>query len=150
MELVKAEQIAKEKMLEHGLSDWEFYFDESVSRRGACHWERKMISLSKALTEIREEKFVINTILHEIAHALCGRIEMHSDRWRQKALSIGCDGTRCSNDGVMVAKPFKATCSTCGYSWKSHRQTRLACSNCCKKFNDGVFDRKYLVKWTKV
>lgn len=150
MDLMKAEVIAREKMNTHGLFDWSFSFDEAVNRLGCCHYSRKEITLSKALTEIRDEQWVINTILHEIAHALVGPRNGHNQIWKETAISIGCNGERYSSDGVSVPKPFRCSCPNCGQGWTAHRRTRLACGHCCKKFNGGKFTRTYLVKWARV
>jgi len=150
MDILKAETIARQKMNEHGLNDWSFYFDESVSRRGACHWERKAISLSKALVELNGESHILNTILHEIAHALCGRGEMHGSMWQSTAIMIGCNGERCSSYGVSIPKPFHCACPNCGQGWSAHRRTKVACGHCCKRFNGGKWTAKYRVRWTRV
>ena len=150
MDITRAEQIANEKMIEHGLTGWSFGFDDSVRRRGCCHWSRKEITLSRALTELRDEAWVVNTILHEIAHALCGPHEGHSSVWREKAISIGCNGERCSSDGVAIPKTFRCECPNCGSGWSAHRRSKVACGKCCKQFNGGKWTRKYQVKWTRI
>lgn len=145
MDIVKAEQMAKEKMLEHGLGHWEFGFDDSVKRRGCCHWREKRITLSLELTKIRTEAAVMNTILHEIAHALTPGAN-HGKAWYSKAISIGCDGTRCSLDGATIQAPFIGVCHSCGRTIERHRRKKISCGKCGGR----VFNRKYLFKWSRV
>ena len=150
MDLVKAEAIANQKMTEHGLNDWSFGFDDAIQRRGCCHYSRKEITLSKVLTEIRDEQWVVNTILHEIAHALVGQGMGHGQIWKDKAVEIGCNGERCSSDGVSMPKPFRCSCPNCGQGWTAHKRTKVACGLCCKKFNGGKWTPKYRVTWSRI
>ena len=48
-------------------------------------------------TEARPE-VIKNTILHEIAHAIVGYgVSAHGSEWKRMAMSIGCNGQRCSS-----------------------------------------------------
>ncbi len=106
MNLAMAEFLAKDLMKEHGLisKGWTFKFDRAVSRFGQTKQSvnrstgriERTISLSKPLTEKRDEMKVRNTILHEIAHALVGVQHGHDIVWKRQAMAIGCDGQRCS------------------------------------------------------
>lgn len=98
MTLSKAETITNDLMKHHGLVNWAVEFREDKSYLGACYLYEKTIVLNKAyiLKEDSEEN-VLDTILHEIAHALVGnnfvyengnRID-HGMAWRFKAASIG-------------------------------------------------------------
>lgn len=58
-------------------------------------------------------RVIKNVILHEIAHALVGVDEGHSEVWKQRAIEIGCDGKRtCSHIVDMPGRKF-VRCS-CG------------------------------------
>lgn len=90
MDEMLIEILAKDLMAEHGLDDWTFEFDRAKVRLGACHYSTKTISLSRPLCEWVSEYEIIDTLLHEIAHALVGPGEGHNHRWRRVAVSIGC------------------------------------------------------------
>lgn len=147
MELKRASMIARDLMNFHGLKySWEFDFDNAVRRFGACNRERKVISLSAPLTELNDETHVINTILHEIAHALAPDREWHGPNWRTIAKSIGCDGNRCYGREVMApAHKWIGTCPACLRTVKRHKRGQLACAFCCK----GKFNADYLFTWTE-
>ena len=49
-----------------------FQFDNAKRRAGCCDYRRKRISLSGYFTEHNNKTEVMNTILHEVAHALAG------------------------------------------------------------------------------
>ena len=83
------------KMEEHGLVSlgWTGTLDNAVRRFGACKYRKKRITLSRHLITINSDEETLDTILHEIAHALafeehgedCG----HDERWQAIAIRIG-------------------------------------------------------------
>jgi len=145
MNLQEAEGLAAELMDQHGLLDDGWYFDWDRARRrfGCCNYTRKRISLSSPLTKIREPDKVRNTILHEIAHALVGRGHGHDDVWRSKAIEIGCNGERCSNDAKIKGR-WKAVCKQ-GHEHHRHRRPKrnTSCGICCNVYNE-----KYKLTYT--
>jgi predicted SprT family Zn-dependent metalloprotease len=140
----EAQELALELMGEHGLTvgGWNFAFDRAARRFGSCSHRRKVISLSRRLTELNDRAEVRNTLLHEIAHALLPPATGHRRAWRDLAVSIGCDGRRCH--AALTEPRWVATCPACGRRSKYHRRrTRLACARCCR----GVYDPRYRFTW---
>ena len=89
------------------------------------------------LTRLNGEKDVVDTILHEIAHALVGLKAGHGPIWQRKAREIGCNGLRCFGDEVITPKAkYVAECKN-GHQFEAHRKpsSRRSCSRCCKTFN---------------
>lgn len=87
------EQLRKE-MDTHGLQDWSIRLNQNAESRflGMCSHKDKCIILSAHHIDIHPSEDVVNTIRHEIAHALtpgCG----HNDVWAAKAREVGCDNT---------------------------------------------------------
>lgn len=92
MELVKAQAKALVLMNLHGLSDWTFQWDRRKKGFGFCRPSTKTISLSANLVSLNEEKEVVDTILHEIAHALDwvrNRKMGHDWSWKKICIEIG-------------------------------------------------------------
>lgn len=94
MERNVAARILREKMNEHGLTEWSarlnpVSLDSRFQYLGLCDYSHKAIILNAHHVDLHDEKEILNTILHEIAHALCP-MQGHNDVWKQKALSIGC------------------------------------------------------------
>ena len=146
MNLHEAEELARQKMNEHGLYAWSFEFDRSVNRRGLCNYSAKKISLSKSLTQIRTEEAVLNTILHEIAHAIVGPFNGHGKVWFNKAVSIGCNGERCSSDVHEAIQPaFVGTCPGCSRTIERHRRKNISCGKCLP----GAYSVKFRFKWVR-
>jgi predicted SprT family Zn-dependent metalloprotease len=115
MELEKLRHLAHQKLSEHGLINWTFKFDKSVRRFGSCKWHKTQITISSHLASINTEARCLNTLLHEIAHALAGAIHNHDKQWESIAKKIGCDGDRCyTSSNTMVIQPvYQAICSHC-------------------------------------
>ena len=99
MERKQASEILRTEMNKHGLQAWSVRLNQNADSHflGLCSYKDKCIILSAHHIDIHPEPDVINTIRHEIAHALCPG-EGHSDVWAAKAREIGCDNTMpCSN-----------------------------------------------------
>lgn len=155
MNLKQAEKLAWALINEHLYKvtgdNWDFMFDRSVRRFGCCSYRLKRITLSAALTKANDESAVRDTVLHEIAHALAGVGSGHGPKWREVALSIGCNGERTYSAATTVLPPLKwmVTCETCGYVRQYGRRRIVACGRCCRKFNGGMFTPKFAFRWKK-
>jgi len=147
MTLNEAKALAIKLMDKHGLIDdgWSFKFDKAKKRYGCCMYSKKIISLSAPLNELRDVLNVKNTILHEIAHALVGSGHGHNNVWRSKALEIGCNGQRCSND-VRLKGNWVGECPNGHVTYKHRRPKRKSsCGICYPR----VFSEKYLITYKK-
>jgi predicted SprT family Zn-dependent metalloprotease len=134
--LKEVENFAKGLLLHFGLVDWHFKFDNSKSRAGCCHGKDKHISVSRYYATKAHYKDLVNTLLHEIAHALVGTHHKHDDVWRQKARLIGCTGDRCHS--IRFATPkWMFTCERRCFSRPCYRNNshiikskNLICKRC--------------------
>jgi predicted SprT family Zn-dependent metalloprotease len=147
MKLSSATKIAMTLMKEHGLltQGWKFTYDRAVRRFGLCSYKEKTISLSKHLVELNDEKQMIDTMLHEIAHALVGKGHGHNRTWQRQAVSIGCSGTRCYGREVVRPKAkYSLTCPNCSrVTTRSKLCSGLACGACCRQYNGGKYSAAY-------
>lgn len=154
MNLLQADKVAREAMQAHGLTaaGWRFSFDNAKRRFGCCHNSLKLITISRALTELNNPLVVYNTILHEIAHALTPYDRGHGREWRAMAKTIGCDAQRCYNSATVATppKPFKGTCPSCHRTITRHQRNQIACGQCCKKYNHNRFSSEFLFKWERL
>ena len=123
--------------------DWKFAFDNARRRLGLCSYRRKTISLSKNYLPLVDEAEVIDTVLHEIAHALVGKKQGHNWIWKQKAVEIGCNGQRLYKGEARVEAKYVGTCPKCGRVIHRHRRKKISCSRC-----DNVFRKELMFVWT--
>jgi predicted SprT family Zn-dependent metalloprotease len=130
--LKSVRELAERLIQQHGLSTngWRFDWDNAKRRVGLCSHIEKIISLSRPLCAISDEKRILDTILHEIAHALVGRGHGHGPVWRAKAREIGCSGQVCSQ-GPMPKESYHIVCGVCSQVVRKlyRRSTRMIRDN---------------------
>ena len=136
MDILRAKLLAIELMDKYGLLNdgWYFKFDKAKRRFGCCNYTDKEITLSEPLCELNSEQYVLDTILHEIAHALCPG-QHHNHVWRRKAIEIGCTGKRCYSNNVIQPKfKYTAVCCNCKTEYNRIRAPRnnSSCGTCSK------------------
>jgi predicted SprT family Zn-dependent metalloprotease len=151
MNLQTAENLCNELMKLHGITEKGYYFKWLNSKKmaGQCHYTYRQIGLSKHLTILADEADVKDTILHEIAHALCPN-HGHDRVWSRVARSIGANGLRCygmngQKDSLVKARQTLAkyigTCPNGHNTFKSRLPKRKhSCGKCSNTFNE-----KYLI-----
>ncbi len=129
--------ITRHWLAEHGLAalGWTFAWDKAKLRAGGCHYRTKVISLSRhyvALNVADRLDDVIDTVLHEIAHALTylqygpGGYG-HGPEWQAICVRIGAKPERCYDSSV-VAMPtgrWLACCPACGNEYRRHKRLAL-------------------------
>jgi predicted SprT family Zn-dependent metalloprotease len=151
MNLNEAKDLAIDLMTKHGIiqQGWGFEFDSAKRRFGCCKYRSKRITLSLYLTELNKVEQVKDTILHEIAHALCPR-QGHNHIWRMKALEIGCNGNRCysSSEVETVKGNYSATCSGCNKEFTRFRKPKY--SQSCARCSGGKYNPTFKLNWNKL
>ena len=152
MTLHDAQTLAVSLLREHHLwPAWHFRFDRSVRRFGVCNYRKQFIGLSSQLTQMNDEAHVRDTILHEIAHALCPIGTGHGFAWRAMARTIGAKPERCCANAEAPKGRWYAFCEHgCGYHGTvgRFRRGRLACKRCCRRHAGGRFDARFMLGWT--
>jgi len=90
MNIRTAREFTTQIIKEHGLNvlGWHFHLSHGKTRLGYCHYQLRRISISKYLIELGKDEEVIDTILHEIAHALTPGCK-HNWTWQQVARQLG-------------------------------------------------------------
>lgn len=109
MNLNEAKTLATTAMHAHGLSGWTFRFNNSRKAAGVCYHSRRMIELSRILTEHATKDQVRQTVGHEIAHALAGHAAGHGPQWKAQMLSMGLRPDRCTAANETQAKALQQT-----------------------------------------
>lgn len=84
-----ARRTAEKAMKTHGLTDWEFLWNNARGTAGYCDHRIKVLSFSKFLCENGDEAEWFDTVMHEIAHALVGSGHGHGKVWKAKMIELG-------------------------------------------------------------
>ena len=128
------QRLALALMHEHGLTDWRFRFDHARQRLGACHFASREITLSNHYVTQNDLADIRNTVLHEIAHALCGPGVGHSGQWKATARRIGAS-TDVTHDTASMPEPkWLLECLNCNsiVAQRHRRVLKLETARCRK------------------
>lgn len=119
-------ELARRLMDENGLTRWEFQFNKNLVRSGLCR--RKLgrpgrVELSAYFVSLNPMPVVIDTLKHEVAHAIVGPEHGHSEAWKAKCRELGCRPVACyGGDVVMPKGPYRAVCPNCKEGFHRHRR----------------------------
>ena len=136
MDKLEAQKTALREMVKWGLVDdgWTFGW---LSRRatqtcGQCVYRAKAIRLNPRHVELNSPVVVLDTVRHEIAHALVGSRANHGPAWRECAVRVGATPERAAGEEVapVPRQPFRwtATCRDCGAVMRRRQLTKKAIS----------------------
>lgn len=88
--LEKASKFAISAIRQHLGSEWKLSWSTSSTYLGSCYHAKKTIEISKKLLTDHPESELLDTVLHEIAHALVGkRVKAHGIAWQKMAYKLG-------------------------------------------------------------
>jgi RimJ/RimL family protein N-acetyltransferase/predicted SprT family Zn-dependent metalloprotease len=137
--------LAERKMAEHlDLENWQFGFDSAKRRAGLCNYTNKTITISRYHVDIHTIDETMQVVLHEVAHAMCGKREGHNKKWLATAKSIGYRAERFT--GTEIAQETASWIGTCKNGHKHYRYRQpsrpLACGLCGRGFT-----RANLIVW---
>ena len=119
----EVKQQAQALLARHGLTDWKFAYNRRKQAMGLCVYHRKTIELSIHFVERNDAAEILDTLLHEIAHALTGPGHGHDAAWKRKCLEVGARPQRCGQANMPTGK-WQAQCKGCGKGYSRHRKPK--------------------------
>lgn len=133
--LARAEALVREQLARWNLAGWEFRFNNRKRAMGLCVYPAGgvagRIELSRHFVEGNEEAEVLDTILHEVAHALAGEGTGHGPRWQEWCLKVGARPVRCGSANMPAGK-WQAACPACGKLYFWHRKPKYRTGYYCR------------------
>jgi predicted SprT family Zn-dependent metalloprotease len=143
-------------LVKYGRADkgWKAVYDNTKRRGGQCRYSLKEIGLSVHLFAIWTYEAAMNTVLHEIAHALCPN-HGHDKVWKAKAIEIGCNGNRCYDGASQGSYPSQRHARNwIGKCPNGHTKTRARAPLAGRKYScgtcsPGVFSYSAVLTWRK-
>lgn len=135
IKVLRASIKARFLIIDHCLHGWKIRINRSKRCAGLCDYKERTIYISQhyILNPTVTEDEIENVILHEIAHVLTPG-EQHSEKWRQYAVAIGCDGKQYLSKHFSVPKYIKSCGCSATYSF---RKSSAICRKC---LNEYVFE----------
>ena len=128
------ERLVRQTLDELGLTDWKFAWDSARTRGGICKHGIKTITISRIVTGLNDDAWFIETMRHEIAHAMVGAGHGHDALWRVTLRSLGGNGKRCHNGEVKrEAHKVMFACHVCGLIGTKARLGKNANISMCRK-----------------
>jgi len=141
---------AIERMEEFDLIEKGWYFEWSKKKRslGDCNHTKKRIRLSEYFAALISFDDMVDTINHEIAHAIVESGNGHNQIWKEACIKTGANPERVANKVIIGNRTFKwtGTCPSCGHESNRHRLTNSSrdssCGKCAKKY-----DPNFIFEW---
>src|SRR5882762_4629623 len=126
MDLKELEALARREMSKHNLHDWTFGFANTKRRLGVCKYRTKRIEIAEYYAQNSPQESVLDTLLHEIAHAFAGPKAGHGPACKAIAMRIGAIPRACDNSQQAVVKPgdWQATCVACKKVFHRYKRPR--------------------------
>lgn len=153
MDLLDAEDLVIDKMGEYGLlrDGWHFQWDRAKTRAGICSPRQKLIGMSEIVIAINDEAFALDTILHEIAHALVPvNVKAHGVEWKEMAAKLGADPDFSVYDELNRPEPkWVGSCPVCDWECKRYRLKRGMRVTSCPSCSPLVYSEEFNLIWVQ-
>ena len=147
--MVMSEDYARNIMLEelkkHKLFRWRVGFNHRKSSVGLTKFGSRTIELSVYLIRYSSNEQIIDTIRHEIAHAIQFETfgySNHDKEWKKIASMIGANPSRTIEDADFskkILKKYSYSCQCCGITFGASRKLirldRRFCKHCYDLYN---------------
>ena len=136
MDKDKVITVAAELFHLHGLDDrgWGLEFRNFAHRLGGCSSQHKIIAINTYYAENNDESVVLDTLVHEVAHALVGPARGHDPVWKAMALKLGCIPKACGKNSVNIRPgKWQASCPSCSHQFHKYRTPKFILGYYCPK-----------------
>ena len=107
-----------ETLIKQHCPTYKFKWGKGIKTLGMCDYFTKTICISKPFAQNNELKYITDTILHEIAHALTPGAG-HGERWKRECIRLGCT-PKAKSTSTNIKMPYKYTTSCENGCWKAH------------------------------
>ena len=134
MDLKELELIVRREFLKHGLHDWTFGLARTKRRLGVCKYRPKRIEIAEYYARNSSLESVIDTLLHEMAHALAGPAAQHGPAWKSVAIRLGAIPRAYDHSPETVVQPgdWQTTCPACKKTFHRYKRPKTLSGYRCK------------------
>lgn len=145
-----AKDYAEKVLKDYDVTEWSFGWNRRKAAYGLCDYRKKEISLSIYYVEVGTEAQIINTILHELAHALAGPGTNHGEVWKRMCRKVGANPVRCGQPIAAMPSTYRGMCPVCKTQYKAHRKLKNMSFRFCGKTGCPAYTRKLSIEWEMV
>jgi predicted SprT family Zn-dependent metalloprotease len=135
-----ARRLTAKALRDHGLIEWQVTFNRMRTTAGQCRHGAKAIDLSLYLMAQRSFEDTLQTITHEVAHALTPG-HNHDYVWQRKHRELGGNGLRCFAH-VDKQAPWQGSCDRCGRHAERYRAPRTLVGWRCRCSAPWTWEKK--------
>jgi ribosomal protein L37AE/L43A len=134
MDLKELKAIAAQELSKYGLHGWTFGLADTRRRLGVCKYRSRRIEIAEYYARNSPPETVLDTLLHEIAHAIAGSAARHGPAWKAIAVRLGATPRACESSHQAVMKPgdWQASCPSCKKTAHLYRRPRSLGGYRCK------------------
>lgn len=132
MDLNAAREIVSHLMELHLSEEWTAEYDQSLRHAGTCNGVTRVLTFSLKIAEHVPESEFIDTVVHEIAHALTPG-HKHDAVWKRTARSLGGSGERLSSVKLpSEIYSWVGKCSNGVHTFQYQRKPKYVDNGVCK------------------
>lgn len=117
--------LAAAMLSEHGLTErgWSFAWNRRASALGVCKYKTRTVELSRPFFDANDDDTALDTLAHEVAHALAGPAAGHGSEWRRWAVKLGATPQATTRAAVRPSETivWTGTCPVCSHTWSRSR-----------------------------
>lgn len=126
MDLEELAFVASQEMRKHGLHGWTFGLTRSKRQLGVCKFRSKRIEIAEYHARNNPAATVLDTLLHEVAHAIAGPAAKHGPKWKAVAIRVGATPRACDSSDETVVTPgdWQASCPACERRYHRYRRPK--------------------------
>jgi len=134
MDLKKLFEAALEQLAKYGLTGWTFALSDSKRRLGVCKYREKRIEIAEYYATHNPDAVVLDTLLHEVAHALAGHKAGHGPAWQAVAVRVGAIPKTCDDSPDTIVQPgdWQTTCPACNKTHHRYRRPKSLSGYRCR------------------
>ncbi len=134
MDVKQLEEIAAREFKKHDLRGWTFGLASTRRQLGVCKYRTKRIEIAEYYARNSPPEMVLDTLMHEIAHAIAGPAAKHGPAWKAVAVRLGAVPLSFKRSSQVVVKPgdWRAICPACGKTFDLYRRPKSLTGYRCK------------------
>lgn len=106
-------ELCRAEMAKWSLTEWEYGYRNFKRKLGLCVHHEKVLYFSLPFVDNNPVELLLDTIRHEIGHALVGPGYGHGPEWKRLAPHVGYIPKRCADSDSLVLppKPWVINCN---------------------------------------